>query len=158
MQHILKPTQLKNNNRKCLRLRVTLQLRGSLAYQLRGIPLAFTYSFNFNDKPRQINFYKRDKALFHISDFSLCLCLMAHNESLASHFCFLSKQLPFITSVGGIPKSTCVFLVSAAHNSSSEAASCSVMVLVYFRALSLVTFHSSLALPSLVVGNVAMTD
>lgn len=77
---------------------------------------------------------------------------MAHNESLVSHFCFLYKQLPFIISVGGIPNSARVFLVSAAHNSSSEAASCSVMVLVYFRALSLVTFHSSPVLRSRVVG------
>lgn len=40
LQHILKPTQLKNNSRKCPQLGVTLQLTGSLTYQLWGIPLA----------------------------------------------------------------------------------------------------------------------
>lgn len=45
---------------------------------------------------------------------------------------FFHKQHPFIISVGGILKSACVFLEGAAHNSSREAVSCSVMVLVYF--------------------------
>lgn len=158
MQHILKPTQLKNNNRKCLWLRVTLQPTGSLAYQLGGIPLALLTTLILITSLYKSIYINLIRHCYYTSEFSLCLCLMVYYESPASHFCFLSKQLPFITSVGGIPKSTCVFLVSAAHNSSSEAASCSVMVLVYFRARSLVTFHSSLALPSRVAGNVVTTD
>lgn len=107
-----------------------------------------------------LQFYRLDKELFNTSGFifTMHLCVMVHNESLVSPFCFLYKQLSFIMRVGGIPKSTCVFLVSAAHNSSSEAASCSVMVLVYFGALCLVTFHSSLVLRSRVVGKFWNTE
>lgn len=50
VQHILKPTQLKNNNnsRKCPRLSVTLQLTGSLTYQLWSIPLAIQAIVNIS--------------------------------------------------------------------------------------------------------------
>lgn len=72
-------------------------------------------------------------------------------------FFFARKQHPFIISVGGILKSACVFLEGAAHNSSREAVSCSVMALVYFWALSLVTFHSSLMQCSSVEGNIYTT-
>lgn len=110
-------------------------------------------------------FTRLDKELFNASGFTLtaCLCVSVYTESLLSHFCFLvccffcTSSFHSWQALVESLKSACVFLASAAHNSSSEAAaSCSVMVLVYFRALSLVTFHSSLVLRSLAVGNVGI--
>lgn len=130
VQCILKCTQLKKQekkSRKCLQLCVCTncnQICGS-SEQLK--PNLHTWQRNAVD-------------FLHPNP-----CL---SQSLNS-----AQTFPFIRSVGGNLKSAGVYLVSAAHNSRSQATSCSVMVLVYFRILSPVTFQSSPMLHSSAVGH-----